>query len=94
MNNVSHLYFVAELRQMMSHNIVKNISKNLKNRLIISKILYILNIGVNVCRLLMVRDINNSVRKCSPSVNADGEFYHNRKVAYGDTTGIFLSYQG
>lgn len=63
MNNVSHLYFMAELRQMMSHNIVKNISKNLKNRLIISKILYILNIEVNVCRLLMVRDINNSVRK-------------------------------
>lgn len=27
MNNVSHLYFMAELRQMMSHNIVKNISK-------------------------------------------------------------------
>ena len=27
MKNVSHLYFMAELRQMMSHNIVKNISK-------------------------------------------------------------------
>ena len=58
----------------------------------------------------MVRGINNSVRKgshllyrwdknsivckCSPSVNADGEFYHIGKVIYGDTTGIFVSYQG
>ena len=24
----------------------------------------------------------------------DGEFYHKGKVVYGDTTGIFLSYQG
>lgn len=47
---------------MVSHDIVKIISK-LKKRLIILKILYILKIEVNVCRLLMVRDINNSVRK-------------------------------
>ena len=47
---------------MVSHDIVKIISK-LKNRLIILKILYILKIEVNVCRLLMVRGINNSVRK-------------------------------
>lgn len=81
-----------------------------QNRLTILNVLYILNIEVNVCRLLMVRDINNSVRKlshllyrwdknsivckCSPSVNADGEFYHIGKVIYGDTTGIFVSYQG
>ena len=54
----------------------------------------------------MVRDINNSVRKrshllykwdknsivrkCSPSVNADGEFYHRGKIVYGDTAGILL----
>lgn len=47
---------------MMSHDIVKNISK-LKNRLLNSEKLYILRIEVNVCRLLMVRGINNSVRK-------------------------------
>ena len=56
------MYFTTELRQMVSHDIVKIISK-LKKRLIILKILYILKIEVNVCRLLMVRDINNSVRK-------------------------------
>jgi len=27
-------------------------------------------------------------------VNADGEFYHRGKIVYGDTTGIFLPYQG
>ena len=53
---------------MVSHDIVKNISKrriflNLKNRLLNSEELYILRIEVNVCRLLMVRGINNSVRK-------------------------------
>ena len=47
---------------MVSYDIVKNIS-NLKNRLIILKILYILKLEVNVYRLLMVRDINDSVRK-------------------------------
>ena len=31
---------------------------------------------------------------CSPSVIADGEFYHTGKVVYGDAIGIFLAYQG
>lgn len=82
----------------------------LKNKLILLEILYILELEVNVCRLLMVRGINNSVRKCShllyrwdrnsiackcsPSANVDGDFYHERKVIYGDTAGIFLSYKG
>ena len=47
---------------MVSLDIVKNISK-LKNRLLNSEKLYLLRIEVHVCRLLMVRDINNSVRK-------------------------------
>ena len=47
---------------MMSHDIVK-IFLNLKNRLLNSEKLYILRLEVNVCRLLMVRGINNSVRK-------------------------------
>lgn len=74
--------------------------------MILLEILYILELEVNVCRLLMVRGINNSVRKCShllyrwdrnsiackcsPSANVDGDFYHERKVIYGDTAGIFL----
>ena len=32
--------------------------------------------------------------KCSPSVFADGEFYHKEKGVYGNKTGIFISYQG
>ncbi len=31
--------------------------------------------------------------KCSPSVFADGEFYHKEKGVYGNKTGIFISYQ-
>ncbi len=62
----------------------------MKNGLIISFNMYILELEVNVCRLLMVRDINDSVRKychllyrwdinsivskCSPSAAVGGEF--------------------
>lgn len=69
-----------------------------QNRLTILNVLYILNIEVNVCRLLMVRDINNSVRKLShllyrwdknsivckstPSVIADGVFYLKVKMLF------------
>ena len=56
------MYFATELRQMVSYDIVK-IFLSLKNRLIILKILYILKLEVNVYRLLMVRDISDSVRK-------------------------------
>ena len=41
----------------------KSSAKKLKNRLIISHNLYILWVEVNVCRLLMVRGISDSVRK-------------------------------
>ena len=68
----------------------KSSAKKLKNRLIISHNLYILWVEVNVCRLLMVRGISDSVRKwchllyrwdingivckCSPSADVGGEF--------------------
>ena len=70
--------------------------KKLKNRLIISHNLYILWVEVNVCRLLMVRGISDSVRKwchllyrwgingivrkCSPSADVGGDL-HNMKFA-------------
>ena len=72
----------------------KSSAKKLKNRLIISHNLYILWVEVNVCRLLMVRGISDSVRKlchllyrwgingivrkCSPSANVGGDL-HNTK---------------
>lgn len=74
----------------------KSSAKKLKNRLIISHNLYILWVEVNVCRLLMVRgisdsvrkwchllyrwDINGIVRKCSPSADVGGDL-HNTQFA-------------
>ena len=86
--------FSPYLGSYMYCNPTKSSTKKLKNRLILSHNLYILCLEVNVCRLLMVRGISDSVRKwchllyrwgingivrkCSPSADVGGDL-HNTK---------------